>query len=256
MRAWSWPVIGAVVAIAVLAAALATVGLAPIATSAPSLEATVVKIVDGDTIHVQLNGRVEKVRYIGVNTPEIHHPTKGREPYGDVAREMNRRTVEGKWVTLVYDVQQRDKFGRVLAYVYVNGYMVNGALVHWGYAEAATYPPNVRHAEYFRGLDRAAREAGRGLWGDKEAVAHYKPPESSRPGSSATPSAGGSSSETGTGGASAGSGGLPSGPRYSAPSAPAAPAASSGGSVNVQGYTTREGTYVAPHTRSAPRKTR
>lgn len=65
-------------------------------------QALVTGIVDGDTIHVVLGNRTETVRYIGINTPELHHPTRGREPGGDVAREVNRQIVEGKWVTLYF----------------------------------------------------------------------------------------------------------------------------------------------------------
>ena len=145
-------------------AALATVGLPPIATSAPSLEAAVVKIVDGDTIHVQLNGRVEKVRYIGVNTPEVHHPRKGEEPGGREAASVNRQLVAGQRVRLELDVQERDRYGRLLAYVWVGQVMINAELVRLGYAQVMTVPPNVRHQSRFLALQREAREAGRGLW--------------------------------------------------------------------------------------------
>ena len=64
---------------------------------------------DGDTIHVRLGDRVEKVRYIGVNTPELHHPTRGEEPGGREARDVNRRLVEGRRVRLELDVQARDR---------------------------------------------------------------------------------------------------------------------------------------------------
>jgi hypothetical protein len=94
----------------------------------------VVRVVDGDTIEVQLSdGRREKVRYIGINTPEIHHPTKGAQPGGAEAREMNRRLVEGKTVDLEFDVQQRDKYGRLLAYVRtMDGTHVNTELAFRG----------------------------------------------------------------------------------------------------------------------------
>src|SRR2546428_8323108 len=75
------------------------------------LEGTVVRIVDGDTIHVRLSDRVEKVRYIGVNTPEVHHPRKGEEPGGREAAEVNRELVENKHVRLELDVQSRDRYG-------------------------------------------------------------------------------------------------------------------------------------------------
>ena len=94
----------------------------------------------GDALYVAVgNGNIETVRYVGVRTPEILHPTLGREPYEEIAREANRRLVEGKWVTLVLDAQPRDRHGQLLAYVYVGNRFVNAELVYQGYAEAATY---------------------------------------------------------------------------------------------------------------------
>src|SRR5262245_33708375 len=83
----------------------------------PTLTGRVVKLVDGDTIWVDLGSRVEKVRYIGVNTPEIHHPTRGEEPGGRAAAAVNRTLVAGRQVRLEPDVQLRDRYGRLLAYV-------------------------------------------------------------------------------------------------------------------------------------------
>jgi micrococcal nuclease len=134
----------------------------------------VTRVIDGNTIYVQLGDRIEKVRYIGINTPEIHHPTKGKQPYGDAAHLANARLVDGKWVHLVLDVQQRDSFGRLLAYVYLGNRFVNAELVWQGYAEASTHPPNVRHADYFVNLRRQAREARRGLWADPESVTYHR----------------------------------------------------------------------------------
>lgn len=128
------------------------------------LDGTVVRVVDGDTIHVQLGERVEKVRYIGVNTPEVHHPTKGEEPGGREAAEVNRSLVQGKTVRLEIDVRERDRYGRLLAYVWVGDVMINAELVRLGYAQVMTIPPNVRYQEMLLKLQREAREAGRGLW--------------------------------------------------------------------------------------------
>ena len=133
--------------------------------SAPAaLGGPVVRVVDGDTIHVRIDAGVEKVRYIGVNTPEVHHPTKGEEPGGREAAEVNRRLIEGKTVRLELDVQERDRYGRLLAYVWVGDVMVNAELVRLGYAQVMTVPPNVRYQQLFLKLQREAREAGRGLW--------------------------------------------------------------------------------------------
>ena len=128
------------------------------------LEATVVRIVDGDTIHVRIGTRIEKVRYIGINTPEVHHPSRGEEPGGREASELNRRLVTGKHIRLELDVQERDRYGRLLAYVWVGDLMVNAELVRQGYAQVMTIPPNVRYQDLFLKLQRDAREAGRGLW--------------------------------------------------------------------------------------------
>jgi micrococcal nuclease len=132
----------------------------------PSLEGSVVRIVDGDTIHVRLADRVEKVRYIGVNTPEVHHPSKGEEPGGRAAARVNGELVAGRRVRLELDTQARDRYGRLLAYVWVDATMVNAELVRRGFAQVMTVPPNVRHQTLFLRLQREARDAGRGLWGD------------------------------------------------------------------------------------------
>ncbi|PYN39128.1 MAG: hypothetical protein DMD98_01820 [Candidatus Rokuibacteriota bacterium] len=144
---------------------LALVTALPASSALAALDGPVVRVVDGDTIHVRIGARVEKVRYIGVNTPEVHHPRKGEEPGGREAAEVNRRLVEGKTVRLELDVQERDRYGRLLAYVWVGDVMVNAELVRLGYAQVMTIPPNVRYQEIFVKLQREAREAGRGLWG-------------------------------------------------------------------------------------------
>ena len=144
--------------------ALALVLLAVTEAGVASLEGTVVRVVDGDTIHVRLGDRIEKVRYIGVNTPEVHHPRKGEEPGGREALALNRTLVERRQVRLETDVQARDRYGRLLAYVWVGETMVNAELVRRGYAQVMTIPPNVRHQSLFLELQRTARERGTGLW--------------------------------------------------------------------------------------------
>ena len=138
--------------------------LCSVGRDAAVLEGTVVRIVDGDTIHVRLADRVEKVRYIGVNTPELHHPTRGEEPGGRQARDVNRGLVEGQRVRLEVDVRSRDRYGRLLAYVWVGDVMINAELVRLGFAQVMTVPPNVRHQALFVKLQRDARAARRGLW--------------------------------------------------------------------------------------------
>jgi micrococcal nuclease len=131
---------------------------------ATTLEGNVVRVVDGDTIHVRIGARVESVRYIGVNTPEVHHPQRGEEAGGREATAVNRELVAGKHVRLELDVQARDRYGRVLAYVWIGDVMVNAELVRLGYAQVMTVPPNVRHQSLFVKLQRDARDARRGLW--------------------------------------------------------------------------------------------
>src|SRR2546426_12807504 len=129
-----------------------------------SLDGAVVRVVDGDTIHVRLADRVEKVRYIGVNTPEVHHPRKGEEPGGREAAEVNRELVENKHVRLELDVQSRDRYGRLLAYVWIGETMINAELGRLGYAQVMTVPANARYQSLFLKLQHDARESGRGLW--------------------------------------------------------------------------------------------
>ncbi len=138
----------------------------PVSSQADSTTVQVVRVIDGDTIQVCcVFGDREKVRYIGINTPEIHHPMKGVEHFGKEASEANRKLVDGKTVRLEFDVKQLDRYKRLLAYVYLeNGTFVNAWLVENGYAMVMTIPPNVKHEGLFRKLQREAREAGRGLW--------------------------------------------------------------------------------------------
>jgi micrococcal nuclease len=145
---------------------IVVLGLVLPAAAQSVLEGPVIRIVDGDTIHVRVDGRVEKVRYIGVNTPEVHHPRKGEEPGGRAAAAVNRDLVNGRRVRLELDAQSRDRYGRLLAYVWVDDTMINAELVRRGFAQVMTVPPNVRHQSLFLKLQREAREAGRGLWAD------------------------------------------------------------------------------------------
>src|ERR1700675_4744975 len=129
-----------------------------------SLTAIVTAVVDADTIYVRVDGRIEKVRYIGMDTPETKHPVKGEEPGGKQATALNRLLVMGKTVRLELDVREPDRHRRCPPYLYVGDLMVNAELVRLGYAHAMTVPPNVAYASRFVSLERQAREAGRGLW--------------------------------------------------------------------------------------------
>ncbi|MFN0149951.1 MAG: thermonuclease family protein [bacterium] len=134
----------------------------------PAWGELVARVVDGDTI-VLSSG--EKVRYIGVDTPETVHPEKPVEFMGKEAAAFNKALVEGKDVRLEYDVERKDKYGRTLAYVFLDTTFVNIELIRQGYAQILTIPPNVKYADLFLTLQRNAREAGRGLWNDTAATA-------------------------------------------------------------------------------------
>ena len=101
------------------------------------------------------------MRYIGINTPEIHPDL---EAFGIEAREANRRLVEGKKVRLERDVSQTDKYGRLLRYVWVDGILVEAELVRQGLARAKAYPPDTKYQDYLEQMEVEAREAGRGMW--------------------------------------------------------------------------------------------
>lgn len=134
------------------------------------INAVVTRVIDGDTIEVNINGRIEKVRLIGVDTPETVHPTRGEEPYGREASNFTKSQLEGKSIELEFDVQERDRYGRLLAYVWLNGTLFNKTLVEQGYAQVATFPPNVKYVDIFTETQKQARENNRGLWGITEQV--------------------------------------------------------------------------------------
>jgi micrococcal nuclease len=128
--------------------------------------ATVVRVVDGDTVVVRAGGREERVRYIGVDTPESVKPGTRVQCFGKAAAAANERLVAGERVRLVGDAEPRDRYGRRLAYVYRarDGLFVNAELVRRGYAKPLMIRPNVAHAGELRRLAASARRAGLGLW--------------------------------------------------------------------------------------------
>jgi micrococcal nuclease len=133
-----------------------------------TLHAQVLRVVDGDTIQVRLDGGgVERVRYIGIDTPESVKPDTPVQCYAKKASHYNASLVDGRAVTLRLDAEQRDRYGRLLAYVYTSPpspTFVNRVLVARGYARTLTIPPNVAHADEFARLARRARQADVGLW--------------------------------------------------------------------------------------------
>jgi micrococcal nuclease len=130
-----------------------------------SAYAYVVRAVDGDTIEVRLEGRLEDVRYIGVDTPETVKPDTPVQCFGPQASHFDHRLTEGRRVRLVFGVERRDVYGRLLAYAYLGRRFVNAELVRRGLARTLTIPPNDRFAPLFSRLQERAARAGRGLWG-------------------------------------------------------------------------------------------
>ncbi|MDX6636123.1 MAG: micrococcal nuclease [Solirubrobacterales bacterium] len=129
-----------------------------------SATAYVSRVVDGDTVEVRLDGREEDVRYIGVDTPETVKPDTPVQCFGPQASRFNHGLVERRRVRLVFGVERRDVYGRLLAYVYLGERLVNAELIRRGLARTLTIPPNDRFADRFKGLEIAAARAGRGLW--------------------------------------------------------------------------------------------
>ena len=125
----------------------------------------VVAVVDGDTLDVAWNGRRERVRLLGVDTPETVDQRRPVGCYGPEAAAFTHRRLQGRTVRLQFDRQRRDRFGRLLAYVAVDGHRFNDELLTGGYARLLVIPPNGRHARAMLDLELGARSAGRGLWG-------------------------------------------------------------------------------------------
>lgn len=157
----------------VLGAIIALIGFitgrisSPITPTSQNSQPLVSRVIDGDTIELD-NG--DKVRYIGIDTPETLDPRKPVQCFGKNASGKNKELVEGKPVWLVKDVSDKDKYGRLLRYVYLgdpgqgSSVFVNLELVRQGFAHSSTYPPDIKYQEKFIEAEREARDAGRGLW--------------------------------------------------------------------------------------------
>src|SRR3954451_4413154 len=177
MRAGPSSIIGPVPRRALSSAALAVLVAAVLAIAAGGQrrtgatdpqDARVVRVVDGDTFVARLgSGTTERVRLIGIDTPESVKPGTPVQCFALKASAYTKHLLTGRAVRLVQDAEARDRYGRLLAYVYrePDGLFVNAELVRRGFAQTLTIPPNVRFAERFLALARQARDAGAGLWG-------------------------------------------------------------------------------------------
>ena len=133
--------------------------------AAARFDATVVHAVDGDTIVVEVAGRTERVRILGADTPETVDPRKPVQCYGPEASAYSKAHLSGRSVRLEFDVERRDRYGRLLAYVLVDGKRYEDDLLRRGLARLLVIPPNGSHARTMLAEELAARRARRGLWG-------------------------------------------------------------------------------------------
>lgn len=126
----------------------------------------VLKVVDGDTFKIEFRGENRSVRMIGIDTPEVNHPSEPVQCYGVEASLKTKELIEGKEVRLEQDVSQTDRYGRILAYVWVDEVFINEKIVKDGYAFASSYPPDVKYQDILDKAEIYARENKLGLWSD------------------------------------------------------------------------------------------
>ncbi len=133
----------------------------PITKNAVPETVKVTRVIDGDTIEIEDK---RKIRYIGINSPELHDPRQPVQCFGREAYEKNKKLVEGKTVRLEKDVSETDKYKRLLRYVYVGDLFINDYLIRRGFAQKSTFPPDVKYADLFSQAQKEAVENNRGLW--------------------------------------------------------------------------------------------
>ena len=143
--------------------------------------AKVTRVIDGDTIEIEGG---QRVRYIGVNTPETVDPRTTVQCFGKEASIKNRELVEGKVIALEKDISETDKYGRLLRYVYIDNLFVNDYLTREGYAHASSYPPDIKYQNQLQEAETEARQNNRGLWSacdfsDKSPQTNQQPVQSS-----------------------------------------------------------------------------
>ena len=159
---------------AILLLTVAVVALRP----GQGQDATVTRVYDGDTIEALVSGRSVKIRYIGIDTPEMDDSRPAVLEMARDAARANRELVGGRTVRLELDVQERDRYGRLLAYVWLGDTLVNEWLVREGYAAASSFPPNLRHQGRLDAAQRDAARADRRLWDGRLAGGPLRMPDS------------------------------------------------------------------------------
>ena len=142
-------------------------------------KAKVIKVIDGDTIKVDIDGKVYKVRFIGINCPEIG---QNEEFFGKEAYEFSKEKLDDKVIFLQKDVSETDKYGRLLRYVWlekpkdlnnptkdeIRDLSINGILVREGYAKANYYPPDTSYTKFLKEIEKQAKKENLSMWNEKE----------------------------------------------------------------------------------------
>lgn len=129
------------------------------------IKVDVTEVIDGDTIKVNLNSKEETVRLLLVDTPETKHPRLGVQPYGPEASEFTKKELSNQTIDIELGISERDKYGRVLAYVYKDGAMFNQRLLEEGLARVAyVYAPNTKYLDELEDAQRLAQEKKKGIW--------------------------------------------------------------------------------------------
>lgn len=131
-----------------------------------------VKTIDGDTIRIMYEGKERKLRYLLIDTPELNHKQQGTQPFAEEATNRNDELLKSGKVEIEFDIGEReDKYGRLLAYVYVDGKSVQQQLVEEGLARVAyIYPPNTKHLDPFKEAEEKAQQDGIGIWSIEDYV--------------------------------------------------------------------------------------
>jgi len=122
----------------------------------------VTRVIDGDTIEVNIDGTIYKVRYIGIDTPEFG------EPWANEATRLNRQLVEEKAVRLEKDISETDRYGRLLRYIYVDDVFINAELVRQGLAWSKAYEPDIKYQDILEEAEAEARQAKIGIWQESQ----------------------------------------------------------------------------------------
>lgn len=162
------PFISIVVVLALVASLAASCGKPESSLAKEHVTVKVDRVIDGDTFEIHLDGKKQHVRLIGVDTPETKKPNTPVMFYGPEASEFTKKKLEKKNVDLEWDVEKTDRYGRLLAYVWIGDEMFNRTLLKEGYARMSTFPPNVKYVDLFKKDQEEARNKRKGIWQDYE----------------------------------------------------------------------------------------